>query len=215
MRCSARSLGSANSSSARAGVLLGVCPRGRVPAIGWLTARPPVDRDEGLGAGPDDVEAVEAQQVHVRARVGGAQHPVDVQRRDVGGDLEALADHDLERLPGPDRLLRALHPLRRAARCCCAAGRPDPRPGRSPATVAGAGAASSAVIRSSRATASAHASSTRSSVSSQLIALAMSSTVPSAWSSTARSVTSIMASSGRSRSSSARVGSRSSRRTTS
>ena len=81
--------------------------------------------------------------------------------------------------------------------------------------VDGAGWASSAVIRSSRETASAHASSTRSSVSSQFTAFATSSTLPSAWSSTARSVTSISASSGRCRSSAVWSGSRSRRRTAS
>ncbi len=40
MRCSARSLGSASSSSARAWSSCGVAPRQRVPAMGWTMARP-------------------------------------------------------------------------------------------------------------------------------------------------------------------------------
>ena len=67
-------------------VLLGrVAPRHRVPAIGCIIARPSVHLDQRLRAGADDVEAVEAEQVHVRARVGRAQHPVDVERVGVGG----------------------------------------------------------------------------------------------------------------------------------
>ena len=84
IRCSARSFGSASRSAASAASSSGVAPRHRVPAIGCIIARPPVDLDQRLRAGADDVEAVEAQQVHVRARVGGAQHPVDVERVGVG-----------------------------------------------------------------------------------------------------------------------------------
>ena len=83
------------------------------------------------------------------------------------------------------------------------------------ATVLGAGAASSSVIRSSRLTASAHASSMRSSVASWLTALAMSSSEPSLWSKTARSVASIIATSGRSSSSRPPSGTFSQRRTAS
>ena len=117
MTCSARSFGSASSSAASAASSSGVAPRQRVPAIGCSSARRrPVDLDVHLRRGADDVEAVEAQQVHVRARVGGAQHPVDVERVGVGRPLEALRHHDLEALAGPDRLLGRLDRLRVAAR---------------------------------------------------------------------------------------------------
>ena len=66
------------------------------------------DLEQGLGAGADDVEAVEAQQVHVGARVRPAQHPVDVQRSAPVSALEPLRDHDLERLARTDLLLGRL-----------------------------------------------------------------------------------------------------------
>ena len=80
MTCSARSFGSASSSAAsRASSSRGAPAR---PGAGdrvqpWPAAR---HLDERLRRGADDVEAVEAEQVHVRAGVGRAQHPVDVQR---------------------------------------------------------------------------------------------------------------------------------------
>ena len=103
----------------------GSAPRQRVPAIGCSSAR---RRPVGglhlqvrLRRRADDVETVEAQQVHVRAGVGGPQHPVDVQRVGVGRALEALGHHDLEALAVADRLLGRLdrlgvQPLRRSAR---------------------------------------------------------------------------------------------------
>jgi hypothetical protein len=74
-------------------------------------------------------------------------------------------------------------------------------------TVAGAAADSAVVMASSRATASSY--------EPPGSTLAMSRTVPSPWSSTARSVTSIIASSGMPSSSGLLLGRRSMRRTTS
>ena len=57
------------------------------------------------------------------------QHPVDVERVGVGRHLEALADHDLEGLAGPDLLLGALDRARGSRRGVAAAlvGRLDVR----------------------------------------------------------------------------------------
>ena len=52
--------------------------------------------------------AGEAQQVHVRRRVGRPQHPVDVERVDVGRHLEPLPQHHLEGVAGADVLLHRL-----------------------------------------------------------------------------------------------------------
>ena len=109
IRCSARSFASASSSVGEGGVLLGrrPAPAGAGDRVQQRAAA--VDLDQRLGARADDVEAVEAQQVHVRARVGHAQHPVDVERaRPSVVDLEPLRDDDLERLAGPDLLLGVL-----------------------------------------------------------------------------------------------------------
>ncbi len=70
---------------------------------------PVLDLDQRLRGGADDVEAVEAEEVHVRRGVGGPQHPVDVQGTGRAGGLEALGGHDLEGLARPDALLDVLH----------------------------------------------------------------------------------------------------------
>ena len=71
------------------------------------------DRHQRLGRGADHVEralpAGEAQQVHVRRRVAGAEHPVEVERVDLGGQLEALGQDRLEDVAGPDVLADPLH----------------------------------------------------------------------------------------------------------
>ena len=92
--------------------------------LGGLAARPrPGDRmgddtaagdlDQGLRARADDVVGAavgvrDAEEVHVRAGVGGPQRAVDVERRRRAGQREPLRDDDLERLPRPDRLLAPL-----------------------------------------------------------------------------------------------------------
>ena len=134
-----------------------------------------LDRDQRLRAGADDVEAVQPEQVHVGARVDQPQHPVDVQRVGGGVHLEPLADHDLERLAGLDLLHRRRDRRLELLRGALAADRQRwSNCGDRPPT--GSARASSAVIASTRATASAYASSTRSSVSSKLMALAISQT---------------------------------------
>src|SRR5215218_4974796 len=82
--CSARSLGSASSPSARRASSASVGPGGWVAAGGCTTG--------------------EAQQVHVGRRVGGPQHPVEVQPVHVGGQLEPLRQDDLEGVAGADVL---------------------------------------------------------------------------------------------------------------
>ena len=155
------------------GVLRGVCPA-RFGAGNRMSDRDPVlDRDQSLRARADDVEAVQPQQVHVRAGIGQPEHPVDVQR--IGGrvDLEPLADHDLERFAGPDLLDRGPYGVLELARGPLPADRERLSKARSD-HVDGVGSASCLVIVSIRSTASSYASSTRSSVASKLIALATS-----------------------------------------
>ena len=126
IRCSARSFSLPTSSAASSASLASVPPRGRVPAIGCSRAMaraalPSIragHRHQRFGARADDVErrrsgagllgagARQAQQVHVRARVAGAQQPVDVQRIGVGRHLEPLAHRDLEDVARPDGLER-------------------------------------------------------------------------------------------------------------
>ena len=214
MTCSLRSLGSARSSAASAGVLLRRRPArpgaGRRVHDGPL----PRHRHQRLGRAADDVVrrlgAGEAQQVHVRRRVGRAQHPVEVERVDVGASSRsaATARPGTRRRRGCARAPARRRPGSPRAWSRCAP--PGTAPRSSAATLGAAGAARSAAIASSRRTASSHAGSV-----TPRTTLAMSSTLPSAWSSTARSVASIIASSGMCRSSTAVLGSRSSRRTTS
>ncbi len=78
--CSARSFSSASSSSARSMSSSAVSARGRVPAIGRCSARRPVDLDQRLRRGAGDLEVAEVEEVHVRARVDGAQPAVDRER---------------------------------------------------------------------------------------------------------------------------------------
>src|SRR5215204_2318917 len=59
--------------------------------------RGPLDGDQCLRRRPDDVKAVEPEQVHIRTRVRQAKHTVNVERVCPGIDLEPLADNDLER----------------------------------------------------------------------------------------------------------------------
>ena len=163
---------------------------------------PVLDLDQRLGARPDDVEAVEAEQVHVRARVGGPQHPVDVERA-----RRAAAS----RSAGEGTTWKASPALIRSLMSSTAAWKSSPphsavysrQFGRAAArrVRSDAAATRSAAIASRRATASAYASSTPVSRSLWLIALAISRTEPSQWSRTARSEVSSMVSSGSRRSS--------------
>ncbi len=83
---------------------------------------PVLDLDQRLGAGADDVEGPvdpvgEAEEVHVRARVGGPQDAVDVERGGGAGRLEPLRRHHLEGLARADALLDVVdgRPVVRAA----------------------------------------------------------------------------------------------------
>ena len=64
-----------------------------------------------LGRRADDRELGVAQEVHVRARVDLAQHPVDVERIGVELEVVALGEHDLEDVAGEDVLLGHLDRL--------------------------------------------------------------------------------------------------------
>ena len=61
--------------------------------------------DHRLGRGADDGDLREAQEVHVRARVEQAQGPVDVVGVGLERQVEALRQHHLEDVAGPDVLL--------------------------------------------------------------------------------------------------------------
>jgi hypothetical protein len=72
------------------------------------------DLDQRLRAGPDDVvrrpvRVRQAEEVHVRAGVGGPKRAVDVEGRRGAGQREPLRDDDLERLARADVLLGPLH----------------------------------------------------------------------------------------------------------
>ena len=193
MMCSARSLGSASSSSCSARSSSGVAPRGREPAIGNVTTRPSVTLTSVSGLEPTTAKSapvgvLQLQVVHVRARVDRAQHPVDVERVGRAVEVEALREDDLEHLAVADRLLADARPRPRTPRGSSGTRARARRRPRAPRRAGSAGCSSAACIASSRATASACASSTRSSVSSKLIAFATSQTEPSRWSTTARSV---------------------------
>ena len=83
--------------------------RGRVPAIGRCSARRPVDLHERLGRGAGDLEVLEVEEVHVRARVDRAQAAVDRERLDRAVGAPALARHHLVDVARADVLLGALH----------------------------------------------------------------------------------------------------------
>ena len=212
--CSARSFGSASrpsasrtSSSSRRARAAGCRPAGgrrrSVPVtVTSASGEEPTTSNGALPAG-------EAQQVHVRRRVGRPQHPVEVERVDVGRQLEALGEHHLEGVAGPDVLADPLD------------ARPRRRPGARLLVTGGASAGSSTATPGGHGLGEVGGHRVQPgdgvvvAAAPPRRALAISSTVPSVWSSTARSVTSIIASSGMPRSSALVSGSRSSRRTTS
>ena len=112
--CSARSFSSVRRSFSSSDVLLlgGAAPPGARDRVRGGHA---VEHgDQRLRAGADDVEALplgrlQAQQVHVRARVGGAQHPVDVERRPpVHGISNRCDTTTWNASPAADLLLRRL-----------------------------------------------------------------------------------------------------------
>ena len=111
-----------------------VSARGRVPAIGRCSARLPVTLIERLGRRAGDLEVLEVEEVHVRARVDRAQAAVDRERLDRRVGAPALARHHLVGVAGADVLLAALDRVgvARPRRCC------DSKAGGVPALGAGA-----------------------------------------------------------------------------
>ena len=63
----------------------------------------------GSGDEPTTVQLALAQEVHVRARVDLAQHPVDVERIGAEVEVEALGQHHLEDVAGGDVVLGHRH----------------------------------------------------------------------------------------------------------
>ena len=113
MTCSARSFSSWRRSFSRSSSSSSVAPRHRVPAIGWVVAFPSRTVTRASGLDPtmskgSPAAVCQPEEVHVGARVGRAQHPVDVERVGRAVGLEPLRDHDLERLARPDLLLGGL-----------------------------------------------------------------------------------------------------------
>ena len=64
-----------------------------------------------LGGRPHDRDAPLPEEEHVRTGVHLAQHPVDVERLTAELEVEALRQHDLERVTGADVLLGNLDRL--------------------------------------------------------------------------------------------------------
>ena len=85
-----------------------VRPRWRVPAMGREMTWPSSSCTIGSGDGADQRHLGVAHEVHVRAGVDLAQHPVDVERVGVEVEVEALGQHDLEDVAGEDVLLGRL-----------------------------------------------------------------------------------------------------------
>ena len=108
MTCSARSFGSARSSSSRRLSSSGVWPRGRVPASGRLVISPFSTRTMISGLEPSSVHVARPQEEHERRRVDDAQGPVDVHRVGPGLDAQPLRQDDLEDVARPDVLLARL-----------------------------------------------------------------------------------------------------------
>src|SRR5919206_476325 len=69
----------------------------------------PLELDERLGRGADERELLELQQEEVGRGVDAAERAVEVERGSPGRPPGPLREHDLERVPGADVLLRAPH----------------------------------------------------------------------------------------------------------
>ena len=95
---------------AQAAVLGGVTPRGRVPGERAREHLVALHAHERLGARADERHVAGADVEHVRARVHGAQHAVEVQPVALVRRREALREHDLEDVARRDVLLGALAP---------------------------------------------------------------------------------------------------------
>ena len=75
--------------------------------MGRDTTTPSRRRTSGSGVAPTTVQCSAAQEVEVRARVHEPQHPVQVEGIGAEIEVEALRQHHLEDVPGPDELLGA------------------------------------------------------------------------------------------------------------
>ena len=100
MMCSAISFGFSLSSPAMRRSSSSSRPRRRVPAIGRVITLRSEQLHHRLRRRADDRDVGMAEEVHVRARVHLAQHPVDVERVGVELEVVALRQHDLEDVAG-------------------------------------------------------------------------------------------------------------------
>ena len=107
MTCSARSFSSASRSARRRPSSAASTPRGRVPASGRVSTLSPSTRTSGSGERADERHVGRADVEHVRARVDGAEHAVEVEAVALVRGGEALREHDLEDVARGDVLLRA------------------------------------------------------------------------------------------------------------
>ena len=73
--------------------------------MGREMTRPVEQLHHRLGRAPDQGQLGLPDEVHVRARVDLAQHPVDVERVGAEVEVEALGQHHLEDVAGQDVLL--------------------------------------------------------------------------------------------------------------
>ena len=101
---------------AEAHVLLVVAPRGRVPAIGCVSACRPSTRTSISGDEPTIDTLAHADEVHVRRRIHVAQRAIDGERVGVDVGLEALRQHDLVDVARGDVLLGRAHVAPRSPR---------------------------------------------------------------------------------------------------
>ncbi len=96
-------------------------PRGRVPAIGRVVARPPRDGEQRLGRRADDLEVLEVQEVHVRRRVDRPQPAVDRERLDRRPRPTSAATGRPGRRRRRGRTRRSARPSPRTPRAACSA----------------------------------------------------------------------------------------------
>ena len=109
MTCSATSLGCSESSPASRSSSASVAPAPSGPGDRPRHHHAVAQADEGLGRRAHHRAVLGAQEVEVRARVHEPQHPVQVEGIGVEVEVEALRQHHLEDVPGPDVLLGAQH----------------------------------------------------------------------------------------------------------
>ncbi len=121
MMCSATSFGCSRARRRFDGPRSSVAPRQRVPAMGREMTVPSRSCTIGSGEHPTSGQLRQTNEVHVRAGIHLAEHPVVVERLGVELEVEPLRQHHLEHVAGqdvlvghPDRILVACAPHRRA-----------------------------------------------------------------------------------------------------